>query len=215
MINNLFSRFVPQKESYFALLAEMAEAICVTAELTQKCTRATTQEDVLLLFSQIKEQKQKGLKLQGKIVRELHKSFVTPFDREDINYLTLYMRDVIDHISSCAKRTVRYNPKVMPEAASTMADILNESVQLLQTLILKLPDIKKKPQNLTHLCKQIESLENKSDEVYENYLIDLFKNETDIIEIIKLKDIMAALEHAMDSTEAVSKVISTILVKYG
>ncbi len=214
MINNFFSRFLPQKDNYFTLLAEMAEAVCITAALTQKCTRATTQEDVMLFFAQIKEQKQKGLKLQGKIVRELHKSFVTPFDREDINLLTLNMRDVIDHISSCAKRTVRYNPKVMPEAAGTMADILNEAVQLLKTLILKLPEIKKTPQNLTHLCQQVESLENKSDEVYENYLIDLFKNETDAIEVIKLKDIMAALEHAMDSTEAVSKVIRTIVVKY-
>ncbi len=214
MINNFFSRFLPQKDNYFSLLAEMAESVCITAELTQKCTRATTQEDIMLFVSQIREQKQRGLKLQGKIVRELHKSFVTPFDREDINYLTLNMRDVIDHISSCTKRIIRYNPQTMPEAACAMADILNEAAQLLKTLILKLPEIKKKPQNLTHLCLQIESLENKSDEVYENYLIDLFKNETDCMEVIKLKDIMAALEHAMDSTEAVSKVISTIVVKY-
>ncbi len=214
MLNNFFSRFMPKDDGYFTLLSEMVDAVCITAELTQKCTRAATQEDIVSLFSQIKEQQQRGRKLQGKILRELHKSFITPFDREDINYLTLYMRDVIDHISSCAKRIVRYNPKEMPEAVTTMADILNEAVQVMKTLITKLPEIKNKPQNLTHLCNQIESLENKSDEVYENYLIDLFKNETDVMEIIKLKDIIAALEHAMDSTEAVSKVISTIIVKY-
>ncbi len=214
MINNFFARFMPKEESYFSLLADMADVMCTTAELTQKCTQATSQDDVVLFLSQIREQKQEGLKLQGKIVRELHNSFVTPFDREDINQLTLNMRDVVDHISSCAKRIFRYNPKVIPEAVCSMADILNESIQLLKTLVVKLPEIKKTPQNLTRLCQQIGRLESKADEVYENYLIDLFKNETDCIELIKLKDIIAAFEHAMDLTEDVSKVIRTIVVKY-
>ncbi len=214
MINNFFARFMPKEENYFSLLADMAEVLCMTTMLTQKCTRLTQQDDVVAFLSQIREQKQEALRLQGKIVRELHNSFVTPFDREDINHLTLNMRDVVDHISSCAKRIFRYNPKAIPEEICLMADTLSEAIQLLKTLIIKLSEIKKNPQNLTHLCQQIERLESKADEVYENYLIELFKNEKDCIELIKLKEIISAFEHAMDLTEEVSKVIRTIVVKY-
>lgn len=214
MNNNFFSRFVPQTNEYFLLLTQMADAMCTTADLTYACTQAASQEDIARLTAQIREQKHLGLKIQGKITRELHNSFITPFDREDINNLTLNMRSVINHISSCAKRIMRYSPKYMPDAAKSMAGMLKESTGLIKTIMEKMPQLKKKPQNLTHLCKQIESLEGKSDEVYENYLIELFKNEKDAIEIIKLKDILYELEHAMDATEAVGKIVSTIVVKY-
>lgn len=214
MKNNLFSKFVPQRNEYFVMLSELADAVHTTAELTVHCVRSDVHTDVVEYSAKIREQKRIGARLQGQIIRELHNSFITPFDREDINNLAIHMKGVIDHISSCAKRIMLYEPKTMPEAGETLAELVRESTEVVQKAIEMLPQLKKKPQNITHLCKQLESIESKSDEIYENFLVKLFKNETDIIELIKLKDILHELEKATDSSEHVGKIIGTIVVKY-
>ncbi|MDR1694087.1 MAG: DUF47 family protein [Lactobacillaceae bacterium] len=214
MNNNFFSMFVPKKNEYFVLLSEMADAIVEVANLNIECITAETHEDIVEYSSKIREQKKIGSVLLGKIVRELHNTFVAPFDREDINNLAIYMKDVIDHISSCAKRFMMYSPKNMPSDSRLLAELVKDAAETIKKAINSLDMLKKNPQNITHLCKKLENIENNSDEIYENFLIKLFKEEKDAIEIIKLKDILYELEHATDSAEHVGKVIGTIVVKY-
>ena len=74
--------------------------------------------------------------------------------------------------------------------------------------------LKKSPTNAKKYCAELHDLENKADDVYENFIIRLFENEKDGIEIIKIKEIMYELEKATDSAEYVGKIIKTIIVKY-
>jgi uncharacterized protein Yka (UPF0111/DUF47 family) len=74
--------------------------------------------------------------------------------------------------------------------------------------------LKKNHDAIKQYCAELKLVENKADDVYENFLIDLFENQKDAIEIIKLKEIMSELEKATDAAEHVGKIIKTIIVKY-
>lgn len=214
MKNNLFDRFVPKENKFFPILTQMAGVILSASELIIACVNATGRTEVLEIAQKIKEQERKGDSLEAKIFEELNNTFITPFDREDINALSNRLDDVVDHINSCAKRIVLYKPKNMPESAKILANLVYESAGWLVKAIEELDELKKNPEKTRQYVEKLHEIESKADDVYEHFLIDLFENEKDPNEVIKLKDILHELERATDTEEAVGKIIKTIIVKY-
>ena len=214
MKNNLFEKFVPKEKKFFPILSQMADAILTASSLIIDCVQAKNHEEVVELYKKVKDQERRGDKLQSKIFEELNNTFITPFDREDINALSNRLDDVIDHINSCAKRIMLYSPKVMPESAKLLAELVHESSGFLMSAIDELDVLKKNPAKIREHCHHLHEIESKADDIYEHFLIDLFENEKDAIEVIKLKDILHELEKATDTQEAVGKIIKTIIIKY-
>ena len=214
MKNNLFDRFKPKEDKFYPLMSGMAQVIVVASDLIVECVQVTNHSDAVEYYKKIKEQEHKADDIQNQIFEELNETFITPFDREDINHLSATMDDVTDLINSCAKRIMLYSPKSMPEAATRLAMFVRESAGFLVQAIDELGMMKKSPAKIKEYCEQLGVIEKKADDVYEHFLIDLFENETDAIEVIKLKDILHELERATDAAEAVGKIIKTMIVKY-
>ncbi|MFR9165354.1 MAG: DUF47 domain-containing protein [Dysgonomonas sp.] len=214
MKNNLFERFLPKENKFFLLLSEMADVILKASQLMVECVQLSDHDKIVEAYKKIKEQERRGDSLQGQVFDELNNTFITPFDREDIDHLSSRMDDVTDNINSCAKRIMLYNPKTIPESAKQLALLVQASAECLTKAISELDMLKKNPVPITEYCQQLHDIENRADDVYEHFLIDLFENETDAIEVIKLKDILHELERATDSAETVGKIIKTIIVKY-
>ncbi|MEN9918961.1 MAG: hypothetical protein RL662_1397 [Bacteroidota bacterium] len=214
MKNNFFDRFVPKENKFYPILSEMANVVLSASELIVSCVQVKGHEEAVEMYKKIKEQERRGDELQSKIFEELNNTFITPFDREDINALSNRLDDVIDHINSCAKRIMLYSPKNMPESARILAQLVLESAEWLVKAIGELDALKKNPTKVTEYCEKMHEVESKADDVYEHFLIDLFENEKDAVEIIKLKDILHELEKATDTEEAVGKIIKTIIIKY-
>jgi len=214
MNNSFFSRFTPKETKFFPLLREMSQVILIASEYVIESAKSQNHEEAVAAFRKIKEQERKGDALQNKIFDELNNTFITPFDREDINNLASTLDDVVDFINSCAKRTMLYKPKVMPESAVRLAVLVKESATIITKTVDELDILKKSTSTITEYCNQLARIEHDADDVYEHFLIDLFENEKDAIEIIKLKDILHELERATDAAESVGKIIKTIIVKY-
>lgn len=214
MKNNLFDKLKPKETKFFPLLSQMAEVIVTASDLIIECVQVNNHADAVEYYKKIKEQERKGDSIQNQIFEELNNTFITPFDREDINHLSSFMDDVTDLINSCAKRIMLYNPKVMPESATRLAQFVRESADYLTKAIAELDVLKKNPDKIKEYCEQLGVIERKADDVYEHFLIDLFENEKDAIEVIKLKDILHELERATDASESVGKIIKTMIVKY-
>lgn len=214
MKNNLFDRFVPKENKFFPLLSQMADVILTASDLIIGCVQAKNHAEAVELYKKVKDQERRGDTLQAKIFEELNNTFITPFDREDINSLSSKLDDVIDHINSCAKRIMLYSPKSMPESAIQLAQLVRESGEYLVKAIDELDVLKKNPSKVHEYCNKLHDIESKADDVYEHFLIDLFENEKDAIELIKQKDILHELEKATDTQEAVGKIIKTIIIKY-
>ena len=214
MKNNLFDRFKPKEPKFFPLLSEMADVTLAASELIIQCVQVKNHEEAVENYKKVKDQERRGDKIQTQIYEELNNTFITPFDREDINQLSSKLDDVIDLINSCAKRIMLYSPKSIPESAKQLALLVRESAECLTMAINELDVLKKNPANIKEHCEHLGVIETKADDVYEHFLIDLFEYEKDAIEIIKLKEILHELERATDAAEAVGKVIKTIIIKY-
>ena len=214
MNNSFFSNFTPKEPKFFPILKEMSDVMLVASDLIIECVQKSDHESAIEYYKKIKEQEKKGDLLSNRIFDELNSTFITPFDREDINHLSNRLDDVIDYINSCAKRIVLYNPKQLPESAVELALLIREGVVCIGKAVDELDVLKKHSKKIKEYCAELHDIENRADDVYEHFIIDLFEKEKDGIEIIKLKEIMYELEKATDAAEYVGKIIKTIIVKY-
>lgn len=214
MNNSFLNKFTPKEPKFFPILKEMADVILVASDLIIECVQNSDHEAAIDYYKKIKEQERKGDALSARIFDELNSTFITPFDREDIHHLADRLDDVTDFINSCAKRIVLYNPKQIPASALEMANFIKESAICIGKAVDELDVLKKNSKKIKEYCSDLHIIENKADDVYENFLIDLFENQKDAVEIIKMKEIMSELEKATDASEYVGKIIKTIIVKY-
>jgi predicted phosphate transport protein (TIGR00153 family) len=214
MNNSFFSKFTPKETKFFPVLKEMADVLMVASDLIIECVQNTDHEKAIEYYKKIKEQEKRGDELSGKIFDDLNTTFITPFDREDINHLSNRLDDVTDYINSCAKKIVLYNPKQIPASAVDIANLIKEGAIFISKAVDELDVLKKSRKKVTQYCAELHNIENKADDVYEHFLIDLFENQKDAVEIIKQKEIMYELEKATDAAEYVGKIIKTIIVKY-
>jgi len=206
--------FTPKEPKFFPLLKGVAEVIKDASEIMIEFTQKGNHENAGEYYKKIKEEEKKGDLLANKIFDDLNTTFITPFDREDINNLASHLDDVIDYINSSAKRILLYNPKQLPKEAVVMAQLINEAALTIEKAVNELDVLKKNVKHIKAYCVELNAIENKADDVYEHFLIELFENQKDGVEIIKQKEIMYELEKATDAAEYVGKIIKTIIVKY-
>ncbi len=213
-MNSFLSVFTPKEPKFFPILKEMSTVMIAASEIMIEFLKNYDHETANDYYQRIKEQEKKGDALSDKVFDELNSTFITPFDREDIHNLANKLDDVIDNINSCAKKIHLYNPKQIPNSAVELANILNRSAITIGKAVDELNILKKSPKDVKGYCKKLQHLEHEADDVYEKFLIELFENEKDAIEVIKLKEIMSELEKSTDIAEHVGKIIQTIIVKY-
>lgn len=165
-------------------------------------------------YKQIKDLEREGDKLSHLIFDELGTTFITPFDREDIHDLASQIDDVLDGINSCAKRIAIYNPRPIGESGKELCNIISQGADLICRSMDELETFRNNPTRLRECCLKLHDLENHGDDVYENFIIKLFEEEKDGIEIIKIKEIMQELEKTTDAAERVGKQLKSMIVKY-
>ncbi|HBO83570.1 MAG TPA: DUF47 domain-containing protein [Deltaproteobacteria bacterium] len=161
---------------------------------------------------EIYEVEQEGDILTHEIMKALHKTFLTPIDREDIYALASRMDDVLDLIWGAVDRLVIFKVKEStPEAVKIAKDLLKTS-EVMHKAIHKL-----KEKNYSHVqdyCIEINRLENRVDREFRDALAKLFDEEKDPILIIKWKEIYEHLENCSDKCEDVANIIEGIVLKH-
>jgi predicted phosphate transport protein (TIGR00153 family) len=143
------------------------------------------------------------------IIEQLDRSFITPFDREDIYRLAVRLDDVVDHMDAAVDLVTLYNPEALPELICRQVDVLREAAKLTEAAMPRLATLR----SLTDFWVRINELENEADQVYRQLLKYLFSGELDPLTVMKLKEIVDELESAADAFEHVADVVHTIAVK--
>lgn len=159
-----------------------------------------------------KEIEKKGDHKAHEVIGLLNKTFITPFDREDIYDLAHELDNIIDLIENVIHNIHLYNVKEALPALPKFALLMQQASQNLQELMKCLRE-QKHTQKLADLKIKIHSLEDDGDELFANSLSELFTNDHDAIHVIKVKDILQGLENVMDHYQAVSNIIEGIVVK--
>lgn len=145
-------------------------------------------------------------------LEHLNKTFVCPFDREDIHSLITKMDNILDFIDAAVQRLLLYKIDKPTEDAKRLVGILSRTTGKVYEAILDLKNFKK-PKNILRLCIEINTLENEGDVALRQGLANLFESQRNPIDIIKRKEIYENLENAIDSCEDVANIMESIILK--
>ena len=201
--------FLPKEDHYFALFTQMTEKIQEAAGILVEMLQST--DDNFDVFSKkIKSVEHECDELTHSVTTKLNKSFITPFDREDIYTLSVALDDVCDYIDAAARAVVMYNIHESDPFTQELAVIIQKLSNEINGAVSHLKEAKGMEQHLL----EIQRLENDADEVYFRAMAALFRNSDDPVRIIKWKEIYEILENATDRCESVGNIIESIVLKH-
>lgn len=207
--------FLPKDKVFYGLFEEVSLTL---VEMANVFTKAVNTDDIYErdeLLKTLETLEHKNDETTHRIFIELGRNFITPFDREDIHYLTTSLDDVADYIWGAGKRIVSYqiNDK-NNEILKGFGEIITKSIKALHESVHELRNMKNL-RAITDACVLINSLENDGDDLLDRAMIELFSaSQISAVELIKKKDLYQVLETVTDKCEDAANVIESIIIKY-
>jgi predicted phosphate transport protein (TIGR00153 family) len=157
----------------------------------------------------VRELEHEGDRLTHEVINLLNRTFVTPFDRDDMYRLASAIDDVCDHVDEAADNIDAYEVRDVPEKARRQAEVIHRAASRLHEAVERLEGFKDSSRQLVAL----RQLEDEGDRLEREAVADLFRSGADPLSIIRWKDIHAQLEEAVDACENAADVLEAILVK--
>jgi predicted phosphate transport protein (TIGR00153 family) len=149
------------------------------------------------------------------IYKDLHTTFITPLDREDIFALANSMDNVMDMIEESATKMQLYKIKKPVPHLRELTNILQKSIVHMKKAIYTMRHRGENVDLILSTCAAINLLENEADQMLRMAMTHLFEQEKNVIELIKCKEILEHIEEATDNCEDVSNIVEGIILKYG
>jgi uncharacterized protein len=199
---------IPREEKFFDLFVEDARNVLAAARLLEQFFRNYDERE--RLASQLLDAEHAGDQMSHEIGHKLERTFVTPFDREDIHALISRLDDIVDFIEEVADTCILYNIEAPTPVAIAQAEIIVRQCEQLAEGLGQLRTFK----GLDRYWIEVHRLENEGDRVVRQAMAELFKNGQDPIDVIKWKDVYDLLEKAIDACEDAANVIERIVVKH-
>ncbi len=210
---NFISRLMPREGRFFNLFDNHAKLIVDGAlALADVLRQYDNTKDRPAAIKHIEDAEHAADRITHETVQLLHTTFVTPFDRDDIHRLISRMDDVLDLIQDTAESLVLYDiQKVTPEAIQ-LAELLLRCAERVQSAVSLMASMADAPAILK-ICQEIDRLESEADKVMRSAISELFRHETDVRQLIKLKAVYEALESATDKAQDVANVIESVVLE--
>jgi len=212
-IDSFLKFFVPKDHSFFPLFEKDAQNLVKATELLKVLLASTEIGDHERYYKEIRDVEHIGDEITIKTYEQLNKSFITPFDREDIHELTANIDDVVDTINGIARRICLYKPKKMMPIYKEMAELVYEGAKEVEMAIHCLKDPVANKEKISKACRIVTTIEHKADEIYFTGISELFEKEEDPKELIKNNKILEMLERCVDEEEDVTDTLKAILIK--
>ncbi|MFN8165740.1 MAG: DUF47 family protein [Bacteroidia bacterium] len=211
-LNSIFQYFTPKDRKFFPLFEQAGANLVEISKVLVEMMTTPSLEKRTALIRQIEKLEHVGDEITHTIFQEVSTTFITPFDREDIQKLASSLDDILDYIHGSAKRIELYKVETIHPAMIKLADLTLESAIEINNAIGSLRSMKNIMKTRESLVK-INSLENHADDIFDNAVARLFEEEKNAIQIIKIKEVLSALETATDKCEDVANVLESIIVK--
>ena len=200
-------RLTPQRREFFHLFTTASEnAVEISRLLVDLLDRFP---DDGALTGRIKECEHRGDRLTQDVIDLLNRTFVTPFDRDDIYRLATAIDDVCDHVDEAADNIDAYEVVDVPDRALQQAEVILRCATKLSEAINRLEGFQDSRRQLIEL----RELEDEGDRLARDAIADLFSGGADAITLVRWKDIHEQLEEAVDACENAADVLEAILVK--
>lgn len=206
----MFARLMPNEGRFFTFFAEHAELIVQGAvELKALMDGSGEREQ---RAGNIKTIETKADMVTHHAIQLLHKTFITPIDRDEIHQLITRMDDILDLMEDVSQCVFLYDLRTIPEEARRLADICVACAEKVKVAVGLLDNMANSEQ-IMKVCGEIDRLETDADRVLRGAMAKLFREETDTRELIKLKEIYEHLETVTDKCEDVANIIEGIVLE--
>lgn len=203
-------KFLPNEFNFFDLFDKQVDnAVDAARYFKELVSRGAIDETSLNKMSAIEHQ---GDEVAHEIFEHLNKTFITPFDREDIHALAKEIDDITDTITTIVSRLNIYNLTSVDKNLIQFSNVIEESVNAVACAVKGLRSVKNL-KSIQELCVEINRLENVGDTMRDVMLAELFEKAKDPILVIKLKEIYQDAETVLDICEDVTHVVGSILLK--
>jgi hypothetical protein len=212
-IDSILKFFVPKDHAFFPLFEKDAQNLVKATEVLKELMTSEDIAEYERLHNEIKDIEHLGDEITVKTFEQLNKSFITPFDREDIHELTEQIDDVVDSIHGITRRIYQYKPKKLIPIYKEMAELICEAAKEIELAIHSLRDPVANKNKISKACGIVTDIEHKADELYFQGISELFEKEEDTKEVIKNNKILEMLERCVDEEEDVTDTLKTILIK--
>jgi len=204
-------RLLPQDEGFFDLFERAAGNLLEGANQLDRLFGDYT--DVPNKAKQINNTEHAGDHLTREAIEKLNRTFLAPFDREEIHELVCRLDDVLDEIDEAVNRMVLYKIAKPTEDAKALGKVLVKCATLIHEMMPLLRNLKQ-PQQLLNKCLEVQKQESEGDRIEQHALAMLFESVKDPIEIIKWKNVYSDLESATDSCQNMTNVIESIVIRH-
>lgn len=200
-------KLIPRDAQFYEMFAAVAQRLTGSATLLHEVFKNpdALEENV----ARIKALEHEADNLTHDVIDRIDRTFVTPFDREDIHELARALDDVVDLIDGAARRTAIFHIKEATPYGVTLSDVLMRSAQCIEQTVAKMKD----PKVVGAGNRQLKLLEEEGDAIYHDALDVLFAQTTDAILVIKWKELYDKVEDAIDHCEDVGNVLQSISLK--
>ena len=200
-------RIRPVETSFYDLFSEMTGHLVSGANILAQMLDSDT--DKKSLGEQMREAEHQADETTHKIVKRANTTFITPFDREDIYRLASSLDDVMDFMEEAVDLIGLYELGDLPADFAPQVEVLQRATQLTAEAMPRLRTMK----DLDEYWIEINRLENQGDRSYRRIVANLFSGNYKSLEVLKLKDVVDSLEHAIDALESVANTVEQIAVK--
>lgn len=210
----MFGRFMPKEVKFFDLFNAHSKEAVLGAQTLQALMTALndTPEKAAALAAEIQVIESRADKITYETVSLLHSTFITPLDRNEIHTLISRLDDVLDTIEDAAQAVTMYDIRRATPEVIQFADIILACVNRVNDAVTLLHKMDNAPAILA-ACKDIDRLESDADTVLHEAMSRLFREETDVRELIKLKAIYEILETVTDRCDDVANIIESIVLE--
>jgi hypothetical protein len=200
-------QLIPRDEKFYGLFNEQAANIHSAAKML--VALFDNFQEVEKQVSEIKFLEHKGDQLTHALMKKLNRTFITPFDREDIHALSSALDDVLDLVDAAASRFITYKIKKVTPGAQQLGKVIMHGTEIIVNAVAQLNH----PQNMLEYCEQLTLLEEEADRIKGECIGRLFEDSMDPIEVIKWKEIYEVLEASTDKEEDVADVLESVVLK--
>jgi hypothetical protein len=211
----MFSGLMPQRREFFDLLVAHSDKLVASANATLRIVNtlaSNNQEDIALLVKEVDFNEKSGDKIKADVIALLHKSFITPLNRDKIHTLTIELDRVLGALQKVADAVLMYNIQESTPEARELAALSADSCLRLNRAVIALAD-KERNKEAIVLCQEIDEIEAKADKVLKKAITRLLQNGGDVWTAMKLREFYELQENVLDCCEEAAKTIEEILIE--
>jgi len=212
--DGMIKALLPKEDKFHEILARDTANLEKAVKIFAEIARTSNFEERRIKVLQLKAVEHDGDLITREVFDALNQSFITPFDRDDIQSIAIDLDDILDYLEGAAQYLVLFELAESPDALRQFADILVKMVQEIDTATGLMWDLANEKQVRETVVK-VSELENQADALHNTVVADLFKSTgRNPVEIMKWREVYSSLEEAADACRDYSNILANVVVKY-